>query len=120
MAEIEAARAVVPIVSVQNRYNLTDRGSEEVLVHCEEHGLGFIPWFPIASGELAGPGGPVDAVAEELDATPSQVSLAWLLHRSPVLLPIPGTSSVAHLEENCGAATVWLTEEQVSELSKPR
>ena len=118
MEEIEAARAVVPIVSVQNRYNLTDRGSEDVLVHCEATGLGFIPWFPIASGALAGPGGPVDAIARELGATPSQVSLAWLLQRSPVLLPIPGTSSVAHLEENCGAGTLRLTTEQVAELTR--
>jgi pyridoxine 4-dehydrogenase len=114
--EIEAARAVVPIVSVQNLYNLTDRSSEDVLDHCEAEGLGFIPWYPIASGQLAEPGGAVDATANETGATPSQVALAWLLHRSPVMLPIPGTSSVAHVEENCRAATLELTSDQLDSL----
>jgi pyridoxine 4-dehydrogenase len=114
--EIEAARAVVPIVSVQNLYNLGDRSSEDVLAFCEAEGLGFIPWFPIASGALANPGGVVDAIVKETGATPSQVALAWLLFRSPVLLPIPGTKSVPHLEENCGAATVELTDDQVASL----
>jgi len=115
--EIEAARAVVPVVSVQNLYNLTDRSSEDVLDHCEAEGLGFIPWFPIASGRLSEPGGPVAAIARETGATASQVALAWLLHRSPVMLPIPGTSSVAHLDENCDATLVRLSDAQLSELA---
>lgn len=114
--EIEAARAVVPIVSVQNLYNLTDRSSEDVLEHCEDEGLGFIPWYPIASGGLARSGGPVDAIVKETGSTPAAVSLAWLLHRSPVMLPIPGTKSVAHVEENCGAASLELTAEQYASL----
>jgi aryl-alcohol dehydrogenase-like predicted oxidoreductase len=117
LAQLEAARRVVPIVTVQNRYNLTDRTSEEELKHCETQGIGFIPWNPIAAGELAQPGGPVDEVVKETGATPSQVALAWLLARSPVMLPIPGTASVAHLEENCGAASVQLTREQVARLT---
>ncbi len=117
VAEIEAARAVVPVVSVQNLYNLTDRSSEDVLDHCEAEGLGFIPWFPIAAGALGNPGGPVDAVASETGATHSQVALAWLLRRSPVMLPIPGTKSVGHVEENCGAGVVVLTDDQVASLS---
>lgn len=115
--DVDAARAVVPIVSVQNLYNLSNRQSEAVLDHCEAEGLAFIPWFPIASGDLAKPGGPVDEVARATGATSSQVALAWLLHRSPVMLPIPGTSSVAHVEENCGAATVELSDEQVAALA---
>ena len=117
VAEIEAARKVVPIVSVQNLYNLVERKSEDVLDHCEREGIGFIPWFPIASGKLAEPGGPVDDVARATGATPSQVALAWLLHRSPAMLPIPGTGSVSHLEENCGAAGLSLSPAQVAELS---
>jgi aryl-alcohol dehydrogenase-like predicted oxidoreductase len=115
--QIEAARRVVPIVTVQNRYNLIDRQSEGVLDHCEDNGIGFIPWFPIASGELAKPGGVVDRIAKAVGATPAQVALAWLLRRSPVMLPIPGTSTVKHLEENCRAATITLTDAQVEELS---
>ncbi|MGH9080308.1 MAG: aldo/keto reductase [Acidimicrobiales bacterium] len=114
--EIEAARAVVPIVSVQNLYNLTDRSSEDVLDHCEAEGLGFIPWYPIASGELARAGTAVDAVVKETGSTPSAVALSWLLHRSPVMLPIPGTKSVAHVEENCRAATLELTGDQLASL----
>jgi pyridoxine 4-dehydrogenase len=114
--QIEAAVKVVPIVTVQNRYNLTDRGSEDVLDYCQEQQIGFIPWFPIASGELARPGGMVDRISHETGATPAQVALAWLLQRSPVMLPIPGTSSVKHLEENCAAATVKLTDSQMNEL----
>ena len=114
--ELVAALAVVPVVSVQNLYNLTDRSSEDVLDHCEAEGIGFIPWYPIAAGALAGPGGPVDAVVQETGATPSQVALAWLLHRSPVMLPIPGTKSTGHVEENCRAATVTLTDEQFTSL----
>jgi pyridoxine 4-dehydrogenase len=117
VAEIETARKIVPVVTVQNRYNLTDRGSEAVLDYCQTQGIGFIPWFPIASGELAKPGGVVDRTAKSTGATPAQVALAWLLRRSPVMLPIPGTSSVGHLEENCAAAAVTLTDQQVAELS---
>jgi aryl-alcohol dehydrogenase-like predicted oxidoreductase len=116
--EIEAARKVVPIVSVQNRYNLIDRQSEAVLAYCQRNGLGFIPWFPIASGALAAPGGIVEQIARDLGATPSQVALAWLLARSPVMLPIPGTASVEHLEENCAAAGLELSEEQLAALDR--
>jgi pyridoxine 4-dehydrogenase len=116
--EIKAAQATVPLVSVQNLYNLTNRQSEAVLDYCESQNLGFIPWAPIASGGLAKPGGAVDQIAKTTAATASQVALAWLLHRSPVILPIPGTSSVGHLEENCGGATVELSDEQVKTLSE--
>ncbi len=115
--EIKAALAVVPVVSVQNLYNLTDRSSEDVLDYCEAEGIGFIPWFPIAAGSLANPGGPVDAVVHETGTTPSQVALAWLLHRSPVMLPIPGTKSQAHVEENCQAGTLELSDDQLASLS---
>lgn len=114
--QIEDARRVVPIVTVQNRYNLTDRGSEGVLDHCQAQRIGFIPWFPIASGQLARPGGVVDRAAKATGATPAQVALAWLLQRSPVMLPIPGTSSAKHLEENCAAALVHLDDQQMREL----
>ncbi|MDA8275968.1 MAG: aldo/keto reductase [Actinomycetota bacterium] len=116
VADIEAAQAVVPVVTVQNRYNLVDRASEPVLEHCERHGIGFIPWFPVASGALARPGGPLDEVSRAVGATPSQVALAWLLARSPVMLPIPGTGSLPHVEENCRAAGVTLTPEQFASL----
>ncbi len=116
--ELQAALKVVPVVSVQNLYNLTDRSSEDVLDHCEAEGIGFIPWFPIAAGALANPGGPVDHVVQETGATPSQVALAWLLHRSPVMLPIPGTKSQGHVEENCQAAALELSDDQVASLSK--
>jgi aryl-alcohol dehydrogenase-like predicted oxidoreductase len=115
--EIEAAERIVPIVSVQNRYNLVDRQSEDVLDYCESRGIGFIPWFPVASGRLAEPGSVVAEVANAAGATPSQVSLSWLLRRSPTMLPIPGTSKVAHLEENCASATVKLSEEQFKRLT---
>jgi aryl-alcohol dehydrogenase-like predicted oxidoreductase len=115
--EIVAARAVVEISTVQNLYNLTDRSSEDVVDYCEREGLGFIPWFPIASGKLAQPGGPVDEVVHATGASPSQVALAWLLARSAVMLPIPGTKSVAHLEDNCAAATLTLSDEQVAALT---
>ncbi|UBU15946.1 aldo/keto reductase [Nonomuraea gerenzanensis] len=114
--ELERARRVTDIVSVQNRYNLTNRFSESVLDHCTEQGLVFIPYSPVAKGALTGAGSPVEHVAKVLGATPSQVSLAWLLARSPMVLPIPGTSSIAHLEENLGASTVQLTAEQLTEL----
>jgi aryl-alcohol dehydrogenase-like predicted oxidoreductase len=114
--EIEAAQKVLPIATVQNKYNLTDRRAEPVLKFCQEHSIGFIPWSPIAAGELAKPGELVDRIARDTGATQAQVSLAWLLHRSPVILPIPGTSTVEHLEENCGAALVKLTDEQYAHL----
>jgi pyridoxine 4-dehydrogenase len=114
--EIQRAREIVPIVSVQNRYNLTDRGSEDVLDFCEREGIGFIPWFPLATGDLARPGGPLDEIATRHDASPGQVALAWLLWRSPVMLPIPGTSSVEHLEENVAAASLDLGEEEFAAL----
>ncbi len=110
--EIEAAQQILPVTTVQNLYNLTTRQSEDVLEYCEEHGIGFIPWFPLASGSLAAPGGPLATAAEHHDATPSQVALAWLLHRSPVMLPIPGTGSVAHLEENVAARELTLSDEE--------
>ena len=115
--ETEQARKFVPVATVQNLYNLTDRSSEDVLGHCTREGIGFIPWYPIASGALARPGGPVDDVARETGATPAQISLAWLLARSPAVMPIPGTSSVSHLEENCAAALVELSEDQVERLT---
>jgi len=114
--EIEQARKVIEIVSVQNEYNLGNRKSEKVLEYCEREGIAFIPWFPVASGKLAAPGGKLDEVAKKHDATVSQLSLAWLLHRSPVILPIPGTSSVEHLEENLKAADVVLSDSEVQEL----
>jgi aryl-alcohol dehydrogenase-like predicted oxidoreductase len=111
-AEIEQANKTVKIVSVQNQYNLSDRRHEKVLKYCEEHHLAFIPYFPVAAGKLAQPGGPLDATARNHEATIAQISLAWLLHHSPVTLPIPGTSSVKHLEENMAAAKVQLTPEE--------
>lgn len=114
--QLAAAREIAPIATVQNRYNLLDRGSQDVLEVCERDGLGFLPWFPVATGELARSGGPLDELSAETGATPAQLALAWLLRTSPVMLPIPGTSSVAHLEENCGAAAVELTDEQVARL----
>ncbi|ANI39619.1 aldo/keto reductase [Mycolicibacterium vaccae] len=114
--QLAAARAVVPIVSVQNMYNLTMRGSEAVLDVCEAEQIAFIPWFPLAAGPLAAPDGPLQRIAAEHGATPSQLALAWLLHRSPVMLPIPGTSKVAHLEENVAAAAIALTEAEFETL----
>ena len=111
--EIDQARKVIEIVSVQNLYNLGDRQHEDVLEYCEKHNLAFIPWFPVAAGKLAQPGGKLDEVAKRHGATVSQLSLAWLLHRSPVMLPIPGTSSVAHLEENMKAAEISLSEQEL-------
>ena len=117
VSDIEGARQIAEIVSVQNRYNLTDRASEDVLDYCEREGIGFIPWFPIAAGRLTEPGGPVDRLERETGATPAQIALAWLLARSPVMLPIPGTSSVAHLEENVAAAAVELSDGQIAQLT---
>jgi pyridoxine 4-dehydrogenase len=114
--ELEQARGIVEVVTVQNRYNVTDLHSEDVLEACEEAGIGFIPWFPLATGKLARPGGPLDRIAQEHDASPGQIALAWLLARSPVMLPIPGTSSVEHLEENVAAAQIELSLEEVEEI----
>ena len=114
--EIKAAQRVFTVATVQNRYNLTDRSSQDVLDYCEAQGIGFIPWAPVSAGELARPGGPVDVAAKELDATPAQVALAWVLQRSPVMLPIPGTGSVGHLEENLAAASLTLPADTVAAL----
>ncbi len=116
--ELRQAQQIVPISSVQNRYNLTDRGSEDVLEACEADGIAFIPWFPLASGSLSRPGGPVDEIAANHEASPGQIALAWLLRRSPVMLPIPGTSSVGHLEENVAAVSIDLTDDEYAELSE--
>ncbi|HEX3313997.1 MAG TPA: aldo/keto reductase [Gemmataceae bacterium] len=116
VAEIQTARKVVPIVTVQNRYNLADRGSEAVLDYCTRENIGFIPWFPLATGNLAKAGGPLAKAATRLDAQPAQVALAWLLAKSPVMLPIPGTSKVKHLEENTAAALLKLDAAMVKEL----
>ena len=116
--DIEAARRVFPVATVQNRYNLVDRTSEDVLDHCAAAGIGFIPWFPLAAGDLAKPGGLLDTVAATHGATPSQVALAWLLKRSPVMLPIPGTGRVAHLEENVAAAAIDLADEDFAALDR--
>jgi pyridoxine 4-dehydrogenase len=110
--QLDEARQTAEIASVQNRYNLTDRASEALLDHCEAAGIGFIPWFPLATGKLSEPGGPLATLASETGATPSQLALAWLLRRSEAMLPIPGTSQVAHLEDNLAAASVELTDEQ--------
>lgn len=118
VAEIEQARAAADIVSVQNLYNLADRTSEDVLDHCEAENLAFIPWFPIATGTLAESSGPLATISKEHGATPSQLALAWLLRRSPVILPIPGTSSVTHLEENVAAASVRLSDGEFEALTR--
>jgi pyridoxine 4-dehydrogenase len=116
VAELDEAREHLEVVSVQNRYNLVDRASEAVLEACAAAGIAFLPWFPVAVGKLARPGGPLDAVAAATGATPAQLALAWLLHRSPVLVPIPGTSSLSHLEENVRASGLELTAEQMAAL----
>jgi pyridoxine 4-dehydrogenase len=116
--ELERARAVVDVVTVQNRYNLADRHSEDVLEACERESIGFIPWFPLAIGELARPGGPLDELARRHDAAPGQLALAWLLARSPVMLPIPGTGSVEHLEENMLAESIELDRDEVERLEE--
>ena len=114
--EIDQARKVLPIVSVQNQYNIGDRKHEDVLDYCAQHNIAFIPWFPVAAGKLAQPGGKLDEAAKRHNATVGQLSLAWLLHRSPVILPIPGTSSLAHLEENIAAANIHLSDAEWSEI----
>jgi pyridoxine 4-dehydrogenase len=108
--EVKAASKHFRVATVQNRYNLVDRQSEAVLEHCEKSGIGFIPWYPLAAGSLAAPGGALDQVAKRLGASPSQVALAWVLRRSPVMLPIPGTGKVKHLEENTAAASLQLSD----------
>ncbi len=118
VADIEEASKVFPVATVQNRYNLVDRGSEDVLDYCEQRGIGFIPWFPLAAGELAKQGSILDRIAKAHDATPSQIALAWVLKRSPVMLPIPGTSKVKHLEENVAAVTVDLSEDEFAVLDR--
>jgi aryl-alcohol dehydrogenase-like predicted oxidoreductase len=115
--QLEQARAIAEIVSVQNLYNLADRRAEALLEHSEAAGIAFIPWFPLATGELAREGGPLDSLAKRHGVSASQLALAWLLRRSPVMLPIPGTSSVAHLEDNTAAALIDLTDEEFEELS---
>ncbi|MBC9032843.1 aldo/keto reductase [Sphingomonas sp. JC676] len=117
VAQIEAARKVFPVATVQNRYNLVDRADEDVLDYCEANGIGFIPWFPLAAGDLAKPGGVVDSLAREKGATPGQIALAWMLKRSPVMLPIPGTSRVKHLDENVAGTAVSLTDEEFARLN---
>ncbi|WP_285243869.1 aldo/keto reductase [Pseudarthrobacter sp. fls2-241-R2A-127] len=116
VAELEAAGKHFTVSTVQNRYNLTDRSSEDVLRYSEENGIGFIPWAPISAGELAKPGGPLDEAAKRLGATTSQVALSWLLRRSPVMMPIPGTGSIPHLEENMAAAGLTLDDDTYAEL----
>jgi aryl-alcohol dehydrogenase-like predicted oxidoreductase len=118
--QIEAALKVVPVVSVQNLYNVAQRTADDIVEFCEGRQIGFIPWFPLASGKLSRPGGPLDRIATELGATVSQVSLAWLLRRSPVMLPIPGTSSIEHLEENCESVELVLTDADYEELTEAR
>jgi pyridoxine 4-dehydrogenase len=116
--QLETARGIVPVATVQNRFNLEDRHTEGQLDRCEELGIGFIPWFPLSAGSLAGPGGPLDEIAERHDATPAQIAIAWLLVRSQVMLPIPGTSSVRHLEENVAAAAIELSDDEIAELNQ--
>jgi pyridoxine 4-dehydrogenase len=109
--DIKKAQEIVPVATVQNLYNVSERRSEDVLSYCEEQGIGFIPWFPVASGDLAKKGGPLDTLASEAGITVAQLSLAWLLQRSPVMMPIPGTTQIAHLEENMAAASITLDAE---------
>jgi aryl-alcohol dehydrogenase-like predicted oxidoreductase len=116
--QLERARSVVEIVSVQNRYNISDRHSEDVLGVCERYGLGFLPWYPLATGDLAKPGGALEEIAQRRSATPAQVALAWLLQHSPVMLPIPGTSSIEHFEENLEAAELQLEEDELATLEE--
>ncbi len=118
VADIEAASRVFKVTTVQNRYNLIDRGSEEVLDYCTRQGIGFIPWFPLAAGDLAGPGSVLDSIARRHGATPGQIALAWTLKRSSVMLPIPGTSKAEHLEENVAAAAIELSNEDFAALER--
>jgi pyridoxine 4-dehydrogenase len=116
--QIEAASKVFKVSTVQNRYNFADRGSEDVLKYCEAHGIGFIPWYPLAAGDHAREGSALDAIAKAHGATPSQVAVAWLLQRSPVIIPIPGTSKVAHLEENVKAGAIELSAAEFDQLDR--
>ncbi|YBV96813.1 aldo/keto reductase [Phyllobacteriaceae bacterium JZ32] len=118
VADIEAASKVFKVATVQNRYNLVDRTSEDVLDYCEKHDIGFIPWYPLAAGDLAKPNSLLDTIAKRHGMAPSQVALAWVLKRSPVMLPIPGTSKVAHLEENVAAAGIELSDEDFAALDR--
>jgi pyridoxine 4-dehydrogenase len=118
--QIEKARGIVPLVSVQNLYNIAQREFDDVIDYCEGQGIGFIPWYPLGSGKLSSAGGPLDDVASELGCTVPQLCLAWLLRRSPVMLPIPGTSSLEHLEENCAASKVSLTDTMYQDLTDSR
>jgi aryl-alcohol dehydrogenase-like predicted oxidoreductase len=118
VADIKAAQKYFKVATVQNRYNLGDRGSEDVLEYCEAHEIGFIPWFPLAAGELTRPGSLLDTTAKQHDASTGQIALAWLLQRSPVILPIPGTSQVAHLEQNMAAAGITLSDEEFTAIDR--
>jgi pyridoxine 4-dehydrogenase len=118
VAEIEAASKVFKVATVQNRYNLVDRASEDVLDYCEKHDIGFIPWYPLAAGDLARPGSLLDRIAKAHGAAPSQIALAWVLKRSPVMLPIPGTSKVAHAEENVAAVDIVLSDDEFAALDQ--
>ena len=117
VAEIEEASKIFTVATVQNRYNLTDRSAADVQAYCAAHGIGFIPWAPVSAGELAQPGGPVDEIATRTGASHAQVALAWILQSSPVNLPIPGTGSVAHLEDNLGGAGLTLSDADLAELT---
>ena len=116
--EVKAASKVFPVATVQNLYNLANRGAEPVLDHCEQQGIGFIPWYPLAAGELARPGSVLDKIAQEHRVVPSQIALAWILKRSPVMLPIPGTSKVKHLEQNIAAVEIQLSDSEFASLNK--
>ena len=118
VADIEDASKMFKVATVQNRYNLVDRGGEDVLDYCEANGIGFIPWFPLAAGDLAKPGSILDGITKAHDATPGQIALAWVLKRSPVMLPIPGTSKVAHLEENVAAVNITLSDQEFTALDR--
>src|ERR1700681_4209479 len=118
VGQLQHAQKIVNVVSVQNRYSVTDRGSEDVLNYCEQQEIAFIPWYPLAAGRLAGPDSPIGRVARQLNATPSQVAIAWLLKRSPVILPIPGTSKVQHLEENVAAAGLQIDDSEFKALQR--
>ncbi|ESQ88385.1 aldo/keto reductase [Asticcacaulis benevestitus] len=118
VADIEAAQKVFPVATVQNHYNLVQRGYEDVLDYCEANGIGFIPWYPLAAGDLAQSGGPLDHIARLHKASPSQIALAWMLKRSPVMLPIPGTSKGKHLEENVAASKITLSDDEFAALNR--
>ncbi|MHB8379017.1 MAG: aldo/keto reductase [Acidimicrobiales bacterium] len=120
VTQVEAARRIVPIASVQNLYNIAQREADDVVDYCEQHNIGFIPWYPLGSGKLSTAGGPLEGLSTELGATVLQICLAWLLRRSPVVLPIPGTSSLEHLKENCGAANVSLSDAAYNDLTESR